>query len=463
MKDQISQELARLAVETRYEDLPQVIVDNLKLLFLDTIGCALAGITTDPGKMVLALAKRLGGPPESSIIGVEGKVACTNAAFANGQLTNTIDYDPLVIPGIHSPPYIIPSILAMAEVAEATGKDLILASVIGFEVGGRICGALPEGFSFGEGEKPEFRWSPRWGHAGCNIGVAAGAGKIMGLEQHKLLHAMGIAAHLCQVPTWIRYTFADNRSMAKYGVPGWQNTGGLTAVLLAEMGYLGDTSVLDDKEGFWKLAGYDRWHPDNILKDIGKTWVISDGIVVKPYPCCRMFQTELDCFLKIIEDNGLKPEDIESVRIFGHPTLDVPCFTNPELVSIADVQFSPAYIFAMAASGVPRGVEWQDLEKVRSPEIQDFAKKVSFQGNPEFVKNQTSIVEVTARGREFKEQKLFNELYKLTTEELIGKYRHNASRILTQEKIERSIDYVMELEKLRNIKELMHQLQGASN
>jgi 2-methylcitrate dehydratase PrpD len=458
MKDQISQELARFAVETRYEDLPQVIVDNFKLLFLDSIGCALAGITTDPGKMVLALAKRLGGPPESSIIGVGGKVSCTNAAFANGQLINTIDYDPLVIPGVHSPPYIIPPTLAMAEVTEATGKDLILATVIGFEVCGRICGALPEGFSFGEGEKPEFRWSPRWGHAGCNFGAAAGAGKVMGLEQYELLHAMGIAGHLCQVPTWIRYTFADNRSMTKYGVPGWQNTGGIMAALLAEMGYLGDISVLDDKEGFWKLAGYDWWHPDNILKDIGKTWVISDGIVIKPYPCCRMFQTELDCFLKIIKDNSFKPGDIESVRIFGHPTLDVPCFTNPELMSIADIQFGPAYIFAMAATGVPRGVEWQDLEKVRSPEIQDFAKKVSFRGNPEFVKNRMGIVEVTAGGRKFIEQKPFNELHKLTLEELLEKYRHNASPILTQEKIERSINDIMELEKLRNITELMSQV-----
>ncbi len=214
----------------------------------------------------------------------------------------------------------------------------------------------------------------------------------------------------------------------------------------------------ENKEGFWKFTGYDWWHPDNILKDIGKSWVISEGIVIKPYPCCRMFQTELDCFLKIIEDNGLKPEDIESVRIFGHPTLDVPCFTNSELVSIADIQFSPAYIFAMAATGVPRGVEWQDLEKVRSPQIQDFAKKVSFQGNRDFVKNRTGIVEVIAGGRKFKEQKKFNELHKLTHEELIEKYRHNASRILTQEKIERSINTIMELEKLSNVTELMSQV-----
>ena len=94
----------------------------------------------------------------------------------------------------------------------------------------------------------------------------------------------------------------------------------------------------------------------------------------------------------------------------------------------------------------------------RSPEIQDFTEKVSFQGNPEFSKNRMIIVEVTAGGRKFKEHKLFNKLHRLTPEELIEKYQHNASRILTQEKIERSIYSVMELEKIRNVKELMSQV-----
>jgi 2-methylcitrate dehydratase PrpD len=458
MADQVSQELARFALETRYEDLPEVTVSNLKLLLLDSIGCALAGISTNPGKIYLALAKRLGGPPESSIIGGGDKVSCSNAAFTNGQLINTIDYDALVMPGAHSPPYIIAPTLAMAESTEATGKELILATVIGFEVCGRVSGALSRGTSFIEPDKRELRWSDRWGHASCNFGAAAGAGRIMGLNRDKMLNALGIAGHLCQVQTWIRYSFADNRSMAKYGVPGWQNTGGIMAVLMAEMGYMGDTSVLDDEEGFWKFVGYDSWNPESILKDIGKTWVVSNGIGFKPYPCCRMFQTELDCFIKIIEDNKLKAEEIESVGIYGHPTMDVPCFTNREIRNIVDIQFCPAYIFAMAAAGVPRGVEWQDLDTARSPEIQGFAEKVSFQGHPEFGKSQMSIVEVTARGQTFREQKPSAELHKLTPEELIEKYRHNASRVLTQEKINSSINSIMELEKLKNVTELISQI-----
>jgi len=91
----LTQELASFAVDTKYEDLPVSVVHEAKLLLLDSIGCALAAITTDKGKMSLALARRLGGPPESSIIGMGGKVSCSSAALANGELICTLDFDVL--------------------------------------------------------------------------------------------------------------------------------------------------------------------------------------------------------------------------------------------------------------------------------------------------------------------------------------------------------------------------------
>ncbi len=60
MEDKISRELAGFAAETRWEELPDDVIENAKMLLLDSIGCALAGISTDPGKMAIALAKRMG-------------------------------------------------------------------------------------------------------------------------------------------------------------------------------------------------------------------------------------------------------------------------------------------------------------------------------------------------------------------------------------------------------------------
>jgi 2-methylcitrate dehydratase PrpD len=445
--------LSRFAVETRWEDLPPPVIQGTKMLFLDSLGCGLAGIVTDPGKMIIALSQRLGGPPEASIIGVGGKVSCVNAVLANGQLINAIDYEAL---SGHTPPYIIPPPLAMAECNHASGQDLILATAIGLEMTHRIAGAISWAF-FG-GKDTKFSWATRSGYASSNFGAAAAAGKIIKLNQSQMMNALGTAGHMSQVLTWIRYTFQDHRAMTKYGVPGWQNTGGLMAALLAEMGFIGDTTVFDEKEGFWKFAGYENWNPGKILEGLGQNWNYFTKIQYKWYPCCRMFQTELDCFLKILEDHHLRPEEIETVEVYGHPTLEAPAFTNREIASIVDIQFSPAYIFAMAANNIPKGVDWQDLEIARSSRIQDFARKVNYQAHPEFGAKIISMVEVTARGKKFKEEKRFVDVHALTQDELIAKFKHNASRILTERKIENAINGILELDKITDIAKIMSQV-----
>jgi 2-methylcitrate dehydratase PrpD len=444
--------LTNLAITTRWEDIPIVAFQELKRLVLDSVGCALAGISVDPGKMFITLGKQIGGTPESSILGSEAKISCVNAAMVNGQLINAIDYDAL-LPGAHTPPYILAPTMAVGEKEKISGKDFLLATAIGLEINGRVAGAVGGGSKF-MGDEKKIVWASRWGQAASNFGVAAGVGKILKLNHSQMMHAMGTAGHLCQVQTWIRYTFTDHRSMAKYGVPGWQNTGGVIAALLAKLGYMGDPTIFDAKEGFWKYIGYESWNPESITNEIGKTWIFNK-ITYKCYPCCRMFQTELDCFLKIMADNNLTPDDIESVKIFGHPTLETPAFTNRELTNISDIQFGPSYIFAMAAHGIPKGVEWQDMETAKSPKIFDFAKKIAYQGAADFGKNQISRVEVAARNKIFKEEKPFADITRLNEKDLIEKYKHNAGRILTQNQIDSSINMIMDLDRVNDISMLM--------
>jgi 2-methylcitrate dehydratase PrpD len=442
--------LAKFAVDLKYEDLTPAIVKDVKIFLMDSIGCGLTGVTTDPGKMFISLAKRLGGPPESSIIGVSGKVSCVNAAMANGQLINAIDYDSI---SGHTPPYIVPPALAMAESLGASGKQFILSMALGLEISTRIGRALLGG-SFMGGPGAKFRWANRSGYASYNFAVAASVGKLLKLDLQQTLNAMGTAGHLTQVLTWIRYTFQGHRAMTKYGVPGWQITGGVMAALLAQEGFIGDTTIFDPEEGFWKLAGYESWNGENILQNLGKDWTFFHKIMYKPYPSCRMFQTELDCFLKILDDNKINAQEIEHVSILGHPTLEAPAFTNRELNSIVDIQFNPAYTFAMAANKVPRGVDWQDLEIARKPEIQKLFKNIEYHTYPEFMTTLMSKVEVKARGKVYKEEKKFTELNDLTEDELFAKFRHNALRILTQDKVENAIDTMMKLEKISDVNRL---------
>lgn len=465
----ISQELASFAVDTKYEDLPASVVDEAKYLLLDSIGCALSSTTTDRGKMSIALARRLGGPPESSIIGIGDKVSYSSAAFANGELINTTDYDALM-PGGHAPPYIIPPPLAIAENIEASGKDLILAMALGFEIAGRVSGALRKpGGGFKGPEGKEFDWGTREGQAYSNFGAAAGASKLLKFDRDKMINALGIAGHLCQVLTHVRYSFSEHRHMTKYGVPGWQNTGAINAVLLAEMGYMGDTTIFNPEHGFWKFCGYEYWNPDGITEGIGKKWIFT-RVAYKPYPCCRMLHGAVDCLYSIIDPNNLMPEEIESIKAYCHPTVELPCFTNHEVANIVDAQFNPKYVLSVVAHRIKIGVEWLDEETMRDPKILEFMKKVSCQSHPDygkqFLKDPTislNKVEVVAKGKTYIEERKHvrgtpGTDVQMTREELVEKFTHNAARILTREQIESVVNSLLNLEKLANVSELMKQL-----
>ena len=89
---EITRELARFAVSTGWDGLPEEIIKETKLVLMDTIGCGLGALATEKGKMNVALARRYGGPAESSIVGLGDKIACSNAALVNGELFITLDY-----------------------------------------------------------------------------------------------------------------------------------------------------------------------------------------------------------------------------------------------------------------------------------------------------------------------------------------------------------------------------------
>ena len=452
-KRDLCRELSKFAVGTKWSDLPPYVVHDTKMLFLDSVGNALAGGSCAPGKMIINLAQRFGGAPESSIIGGRVKVSPSSAVLANGQLINQLDFDAMA--SGHTPPYIIPPALALAESAGASGKDLIVALAVGFEIAARMHTTVPMGFWIDA--DGNVHWNQRQGDASTGFGATAGAGKILNLDEKKMANAFGVSGHLSQVPTWIRQTFAEHRSMTKYGVPGWQDTGSLMAALLADMGYLGDTTLFDDPvQGFWKFAGYDGWNPEKALDGIGTQWTCFGHVPYKAYPCCSMFQDELTLFFRILEQNKIAPGDIESVKILGHATLETPLFTNRELNSVVDVQFGPANAFSLAANGVSPGADWANLDIVRSPKIQDLAKKITYGAAP--AKSPVHSVEVVAKGKTYKAEtssRGFLAEKPMNDSDLLAKFQHNASGVLPRGKVEEAQKAILDLENVTNTADVM--------
>lgn len=466
---EITRELARFATETKWDELPAPIVKETKLVLMEHLGVALAALSTDKGKMMAALGKRYGGTPESTVIGLGDKVSCSNAALVNGELMITLDYSNIIAGG-HDGTYVIPTIFAMAETVGASGKDIILATALGLEISARLARAVGR-HNITQEDMRRQRDAARGltGNAYSNLGAAAGAGRLLKLGEEKTLHAMGIASHLSQVLSYSRWGAGGHKYMAKYGVPGWQSTGAVTAVLLAEMDYTGDTTVLDDpKRGFANFAGYPNYYPEVVTAELGKEWIYTLKLHYKPYPCCGAFHSVLDCLYNIIEPNNLKPDEIESVKVSGAGVM------STDLSSISAAQFNMAYNIAVAAHRVRRGVEWVDPDTMKNPAILKFMEKVTAQppqpnaagparGTESDPMARPGRVEILARGKTFTNEVTYRRGDTFTAgawteKDATEKFKHNAERILTKGKIERAVEILAGLEKLDNVSHLVREI-----
>lgn len=473
----VTQQLADFVVETRYKDLPEGVVHEAKRVLLDSIGCAFAGIVLDKGKLSVKLARRLGGTPESSILGVEGKVSSTNAAFANGELINALDYDATLQPGTHVSPFVIPPAIALGESRSVTGKELILAVVMGHEITCRIASGLsgPSKFMRNGGEMGHLVRLPVHGYSANAFGSVASAGKVLKLNNSIMANAFGIAGYNSPMQASSQRNHSGTDCMMKWASPGWMAQMGTTAALLAETGYTGDAGVLNGEYSFWRFSGSEEWHPEETLRNLGQEWHILNTRY-KHYPCCGLIIPPLELFTRIMEKNKLTPEEIQEVKIWMDPSGAMPLWRNKDIDNDIQAQFSVAYSFAIAAYGIPPGVEWQDPIRMKSPEVKEFMGKVNIAVHPNYEKpalkppsGPMAIVIVVVKNNVYKEETsvIPNRQAQGDTVAkdnlLADKFKHNVSKALSNNAANDVIKSVWKLEDIDNISLLTEKITVRAN
>lgn len=281
----ITETLAIFVGTTRFDDLPEFVTHEMGRLILDSMGCAVAGHTTERGRIAADMARKLGGPAEASIIGTCDKVSSANAAFANGELMNALDYDALSNVGRHDVPTLVAATLAEAERLGASGKALATATALALEVSGRIKSAVLGMHAPGP-EEGKMLWPAVNGYSSAGLGAAAGVAKLLDLDETRIANAIGIAGYMCPPNTMRKWVETTPVRMVKYGPPGWGAQVGVSAALLAEMGYLGDTDLFDGDFGYWRYTGKGsgEWDAAKVIRDLGTKWCCHE-IIYKQYPC----------------------------------------------------------------------------------------------------------------------------------------------------------------------------------
>jgi 2-methylcitrate dehydratase PrpD len=376
----LTKKLAQFAAETKYEQLPADVVRESKRLLLDTIGCAIGGVHTDSGGIALRHVRALGGNPISTIAGTGERTSPVNAAYANARLANVLDADDTFPTGSHFGSTTVFAALALAEQLGRSGRDLITAVAVGFDVGARIGSSLGlsitveggkvTGYAKLSGTSATMTWA--------GVGSAASIAR-MGTE--RTTQAFGIAGANTPLPAHAKWSASVSLPMHKYSDAGWCAQTGLSAVLLAELGSTGYADILDGDPAFWRFFGAAKVDNDALSEGLAERWHILNT-TYKPWPSCRWTQYPLTAFFKLKQELGLKPDEIDRIVVKANPFAQSARFTQQQPDNQISAEFSHAHALAMGAFDVPPGPLWYAEEALRAPKYQAFRSRVTVELEP---------------------------------------------------------------------------------
>ncbi|HEY8370324.1 MAG TPA: MmgE/PrpD family protein [Thermodesulfobacteriota bacterium] len=446
-----SERLAEFAVGVSLDRVPAEVADKARLIMLDTVGIALAASTRDSGPMAIALARQLGGKPESQVIGAPFKVSAANAVLANGTTAHSLDYDDTLEEGIiHAGCCAATTALAVGEAVGASGRAVLEAAIAGVEVMGTL-GVVAPGRFHARGFHPTSVTSA--------FGAAAVAGRLYGLTAEQLVHAFGIAAS--QASGIIEY-LADG-SWTKQFHPGWGAHGGIVAALLAREGFRAPRTAIDGARGFFAVFAGKEGVDLSRIERIGRDWLLPK-FVFKSYPCGSISHPYMDCALRIRQRHAPRPEDIAEVVCRTHegpvPRLWEPLADKHRPVTPYAAKFSLPYSIATMLVRGKAGIAEFEEPAIRDPEVLGVAGRIRYviDNTLEYPKHFSGHVRVILRdGRVLEE----NQAHPrggledpIPREEIEAKFRANAVLAVSAEAADATIDRMARLESLPEVASL---------
>ena len=448
--------LARFVVALEFDDVPAAVVGRAALLALDTLGCCLAASRYDFGRAARATAERLGGKPESTVIGGAVRVAAANAVLANSTLAHGLDFDDTREDAIvHTGCVAVPTSLAVGEATGAPGRAALTALVAAVEVMCRVGLAVPGKFH------------ARHYHPTALTGTfaaAAAAAKLYGLTEDELVRAFGICGS--QTAGIIEY-LADG-TWTKRLHPGWSAHAGIIAALLAQSGFTGPETVLEGEHGFYRaFAGeVEAERLDAVLASLGRVWEL-EQLTFKPYPCGSIAQPYMDCALRLRE-RGVRAEDVVEVRCRTAagpvPRLWEPLASKHSPQNGYAAKFSLPYLLAVILSrGRASLAEFED-DVVRDPELLAVASRVGYELDPTIDYPRQFVGHLRVRlkdGRvveEWQDHPRGGPDSPMAPGEIEAKFRGNASLVMSDDRAARIIRDVRALAAAPNLETLMQSL-----
>ena len=300
----ITGQLAAYMAQARDLRLAPHVAQEAKHRILDTLAAMVSGSHLQAGEMAIRFARAQGGVAEATVLTTDIRTSAVNAALANGMFAHadeTDDFEPVT--KAHPGSHVVPAALAMAEREGGSGTELLAAVTLGYDVCCRFLLALGPDLVRGSHRSAEGTSS--------TMGAAAAAASLAKLDEQGMRYALSYAAQqVSGIWSWVR----DAGHVEKaFDFSGMGARNGVTAAIMAQMGFTGVWDVLDGEHNAL-IALSTEPQAEEIVAGLGTRFFVTETSI-KPYSVGYPIQAPLDAFLTLLRQHNLTVDNVEGIVV----------------------------------------------------------------------------------------------------------------------------------------------------
>ena len=436
-----TRDIAEFAHKTTFDDFDSALVKHVKNVLLSGLGMTLAGVNTGAGKAVINYVKECEAPQEAGVLGAGFRTSAEYAALANGTTSHSTELEDDIVPDMIYSVGIFPGVFALGEKLHVSGKEIIEASIIAWDIAAKLSLPAVKMLLRSSGVAPSF----------CTIGVAAASAKLLKLGIKETTMAISISA---SHTSWGIIRQAGTGShLFEAGLAG---RNGVASAMLAKHGLTGQPDILESPMGL--LHGF-TGEAYSIPK-LGEPYR-AKFIGIKKYPCCFLEMHIIDGCIELIKANNISADDVESVQVDVSPVFaNTIRYHHPK--NEEESRFSLPHSIACCFLDKKPWIESYSTERVNQPDVNAFRNKVKMVVQPEIVDPELILGGETPISIRLKDGTEYRKMCPKPTdpiivsdEEVMDKYMKCSLQVLSKSRAKQVAKTVLSLEKVHDISKLM--------
>ena len=378
-------------------------------LTLDSLGCMIGGAQTSIGTAAREVVE-VSTSAKATVVGLADPAPVVMAAAANARMGAALDADDTYMM-LHFGLPAVSAALAVVEGRGGSGRDLLDAVSVGFEVGARVLRAFGPLIDIESGRISGYA-RPLWAPVPLVMSAAAAAARALRLPASTTEEAIAIAAANTPVPVahkWAEHAAGRALGTYKYVDAGQCTAAGLEAARLAAAGLRGITGLFEGSDSFWSVCGCLRPDLTALTKGLGDRWEILETSY-KPWPSCRWLHYPLTALRRLLDEEPIDAASVEQIAVHAPAMACAPQHVTTSPAGWVAAQFSYPHSVAMMLLGIPAGVEWYSADTLARPDLRALRARVTVAADPRSArldeclwdghfKRLPSEIRILARGR----------------------------------------------------------------